>query len=68
MFFQDNALIDHWKLAEVISVDNKDNRVRDVTLRYKPEGDGKHVDKRNIIIKRSAHKISLLLPVEERNQ
>ena len=69
VFFQDNALIGHWKLAEVISVDsNKDNRVRDVTLRYKPEGDGKRVDKRNIIIKRSAHKISLLLPVEERNQ
>ena len=69
VFFQDNALIGHWKLAEVIDVDkNNDNRVRDVTLRYKSEGDCKRVGKKDIVIKRSAHRISLLLPVEERNQ
>lgn len=69
VFFQYHAMIGHWKLAEVISVaNNKDNRVRDVTLRYRQWGDCERGGKkRDVVIKRSAHRISLL-PVEERGQ
>ena len=58
----------HWKLAGVCSaVPSKDGKVRDVELRYKSLTDGKSYDgSKDLCIKRSAHRLVLVVPAEDR--
>ena len=62
-----NAVRGQWKLAEVIeAVPGKDKLVRDVTLRYKAQGPGGQYNGcRDETIKRSVHRLVVLLPKEE---
>ena len=55
-------------MAEVIeAVPGKDNKVRDVLLRYKAQHKGKeYKGQPDIQLKRSVHKLVVILPVEER--
>ena len=66
--FQDsNLLKGHWKLGEVVLADvSKDNKVRNVHIRYKPQREGVYKGDKDIVVKRSAHRIVVLLPIEER--
>ena len=68
VIFQDsNLLKGHWKMGEVISADlSKDGKVRNVHVRYKPQRDGPYKGERDIVVKRSAHRIVVILPMEER--
>ena len=51
----------------VIANKSKDEKVRNVSIRYKPRKDGPHYKGHNdIIVSRSAHRIVVILPVEER--
>ena len=56
-----------WRLAQVNEAEpGKDGRVRDVTIRYKSKTRGKgYSGQRDILIKRSVHKLAVLLPIEE---
>ena len=56
-----------WKMAVVKIADTgNDNRVRDVTLRYKNLQDGlNYTGERDICVKRSVHRLVVILPIEE---
>lgn len=62
-----NALKGNWKLAQVIFTSpGFDGKVRNVTLRYKLSIPGtKYNGQRDILIDRSVHNISVILPIEE---
>ena len=62
-----NTVRGHWRLAQVSDVlPSSDDKVRDVLLRYKQQKDDKSYHGiQDTTIKRSAHRIVLLLPVEE---
>ena len=62
-----NAIRGQWRLAQVIAVESsRDGKVRDVTLRYKLQKPGKmYTGLDDICIKRSVHRLIVLLPVEE---
>ncbi|XP_068209204.1 uncharacterized protein [Palaemon carinicauda] len=69
VLFQDsNVARGNWKLAEVLLADKgKDEKVRNVTLRYKPMKSGRtYKGERDVIVKRSAHRSVVILPIEER--
>ena len=69
VIFQDSNLIKNcWKLGEVvIAQSGKDGKVRNVSIRYKPRKDGSgYKGLKDIVITRSAHRIVVILPVEER--
>ena len=57
----------HWKLAQVCRADkSRDGKVRSVTLRYKQQGkDNTYKGVVDTEIKRSVHRLVLILPVEE---
>ena len=57
-----------WKLAEVtLAIPSKDGKVRDVELRYKNLTDDlKYNGAKDVIIKRSVHRLVLIIPAEER--
>ena len=65
---EENPVRGTWKLAEVIGVQpSTDGRVRDVTLRYKPQLDGNRYKSRpDIIIKRSVHRLVLIIEADAR--
>ena len=62
-----SSLRGQWKLAQVITADpGKDGKVRDVTLRYKNQSPGaSYSGQQDTLIKRSIHKLVILLPLEE---
>ena len=64
---EQNALKGSWKLAEVWKAHlSKDQKVRNVTLRYKLNDDTKfYKGKRDSTIERSVHNLVLILPIEE---
>ena len=65
---QDNNVVrDLWKLGQISEVKKGvDNRVRDVTVRYKNTKPGPEYQKEpDVFIKRSVHKIVIVMPVEE---
>ena len=69
VIFQDsNILKNCWKLGEaVIAESGKDGRVRNVSIRYKASKEGAgYKGQKDIVITRSAHKIVVILPVEEK--
>ena len=69
VIFQDsNILKANWKLGEIIIANKgKDNKVRNVSIRYKPKKDGPHYKgQKDVIVSRSAHRVVVILPVEER--
>ena len=69
VIFQDsNILKANWKLGEIlIANEGKDNKVRNVSIRYKPKKDGSHYKgQKDVIVSRSAHRVVVILPVEER--
>ena len=69
VIFQDsNILKANWKLGEIlIANEGKDNKVRDVSIRYKHKKDGPHYKgQKDGIVSRSAHRVVVILPVEER--
>ena len=57
-----------WKLAEITDVEpSTDGNVRDVILRYKAQTDGNtYTDQADIIIKRSVHRLVLLIEADSR--
>ena len=65
-----NTFRGNWRLGEVVEANpGKDGRVRDVVLRYKSQNKTKvYVGQPDILIKRSVHKLVVILPVEERNK
>ena len=58
----------NWKLAEVSSATpGSDGKVRDVTLRYKIQDDDTiYKGSKDMSINRSAHRLVLIVPVEDR--
>jgi len=62
------SLRGHWKLAEVCSaIPGKDGKVRDIEIRYKNQSEGACYDgSKDLTIKRSVHRLVLIVPVEER--
>ena len=67
---QDTNLIKgKWKWAKVtVAKPGRDGRVRDVTLQYKIQQPGLKYDNQDYMeIKRSVHRLVVLLPVEEQN-
>ena len=62
-----NALRGKWKLAQVVTaVPGSDNKVRNVTLRYKAVKSGVNYNgQRDTVIDRSVHNIVVIVPVEE---
>ena len=70
VIFQDaNVLKAFWKLGEIVIANKskKDEKVRNVSIRYKPRKDGPHYKGlKDIIVTRSAHRIVVILPVDER--
>lgn len=64
-----NAVRGKWKLAQVLTaVPGPDNRVRNVTLRYKVTKSGAKYDgQQDVVVCRSVHNIVVLLPVEEQS-
>ena len=68
---QDSAAIrGQWKLAEVCCIlHSKDDKVRDVELRYKSQSpETNYKGSKDIRIRRSVHRLVLLVPVEERSE
>ena len=61
------AIRGEWKLAQVIEAKpGSDGLVRDVSIRYKSQSIGnQYKGQQDIIVKRSAHRLVLLLPVNE---
>ena len=62
-----NAVRGDWRLGEVVKVTSgRDDMVRDVTVRYKLNGDGTtYQGSPNRFLKRSVHRLVVVLPVEE---
>ena len=62
-----NAIRGIWKMAQVCEVFvSRDNKVRDVSVRYTNQSpDGQYKGLQDTTVKRSAHRLVLLLPVEE---
>ena len=62
-----NAIRGQWKMAEEVEAKlRRDQLVRDVTLRYKNQGpEGQYKGSRDTLIKRSVHRLVVLLPKEE---
>ena len=62
-----NAMRGKWRLGQVVSIESsRDGRVRDVSVRYKIQKTGKvYKGQGDTVIKRSVHKLVVLLPVEE---
>jgi hypothetical protein len=68
---QDNsAFRGNWKLGQVAEVKpGKDSIIRDVAIRYKNVGPGtKYTGTQDMLIRRSVHRLVVLLPVEEQYQ
>ncbi|XP_066941064.1 uncharacterized protein [Macrobrachium rosenbergii] len=67
---ENNIVKGAWKMAEVaVAVPRSDGQVRDVTLRYKVHKPGsQYKGQTDMLIKRSAHRLIVLLPVEERGE
>ena len=63
-----NARRGNWRLAEVLEADpGKDGKVRDVILRYKSQNHGKEYQGQpDIKLKRSVHKLVVIIPAEDR--
>ena len=63
-----NAIRGVWRMAEVAAVEvGRDGKVRDVTVRYKTcTDDACYKGSKDKTMKRSAHKIVLIIPMEER--
>ena len=64
-----NSIRGHWRLAQVVAIEaSRDGKVRDVTLRHKPQKPGNnYVGQRDVCIKRSVHRLIVLLPIEDIN-
>lgn len=62
-----NVVRGKWKMGQVVDVQiGRDNKVRDVSIRYKIQKPGKQYKGQcDTIIKRSVHKLVVLLPIEE---
>ena len=65
-----NTLRGQWKLAEVCEAErSKDGKVRDVVLRYKRNnGKSDYTGTKDTKIKRSVHRLVIIVPVEERTE
>ena len=63
-----NARRGNWRLAEVLEADpGKDGKVRYVILRYKSQNHGKEYQGQpDIKLKRSVHKLVVIIPAEDR--
>ena len=61
------AIRGQWKLAQVCDIHlNDDNIVRNVSIRYKQQGPGgEYKGVQDTVIKRSAHSLVVILPIEE---
>ena len=69
VIFQDSNMIKAcWKMGEiVIANEGKDGKVRNVNIRYKPRKDGPYYNGlKDIIVSRSAHRVVVILPFEDR--
>ena len=69
VIFQDsNVIKNYWKLGEiVVAGKSKDGKVRNVSIRYKPRKEGmNYKGLKDIVVTRSAHKVVVILPVEEK--
>ena len=64
-----NSIRGHWRLVQVVAIEaSRDGKVRDVTLRHKPQKPGNnYVGQRDVCIKRSVHRLIVLLPIEDIN-
>ncbi|KAK4290852.1 hypothetical protein Pmani_028375 [Petrolisthes manimaculis] len=64
---ESNAVIGKWKLAQVVLViPGHDDKVRNVTLRYKiQKPDKKYNGEPDMLVNRSVHRLVVLLPIEE---
>ena len=62
-----NVVRGTWKLAQVVTAEvGRDGKVRDVAIRYKPQRPGiEYKGQSDIVTKRSAHRLVVLLPAEE---
>ena len=58
----------NWRLAEVVEANpGKDGRVRDVVIRYKSQNNKRFYEGQpDILLKRSVHKLVVIVPAEER--
>ena len=69
VIFQDSNLIkNYWKSGEIVIAEkSKDGKIRNVSIRYKPKKEGiNYKGQKDMIITRSAHKVVVILPVEEK--
>ncbi|XP_068245291.1 uncharacterized protein [Palaemon carinicauda] len=65
-FWHTNIVRGKWKMGQVVDTETgRDNKVRDVSIRYKIQRPGKYKGQSDTVIKRSVHKLVVLLPVEE---
>ncbi|CAC5368506.1 unnamed protein product [Mytilus coruscus] len=62
-----NSFRSNWKLGKIVEAkSSRDGVTRDVTVRYKNIGPGtKYTGTQDLLIRKSAHRIVVLLPVEE---
>lgn len=62
-----NTVVQKWKLAQIVEATPSQNgKVRNVTVRYKnPKPDMKYEGEPDMMVKRSVHKLVVLLPAEE---
>ena len=70
MLVQDNSSFrGNWKIGQVTEANaGRDGAINDVTIRYKNVGPGtKYKGVQDTLIRRSAHRLVVLLPVEEQN-
>ena len=69
VLLQESSMIrGKWRLAEVCeAAAGKDGNVRDVKVRYKPQNDSKeYTGCKDIVVNRSAHRLVIILPLEEK--
>ena len=69
MVVDKNMIRSSWKLAQVCEVfESRDKVVRDVSIRYKNQGpDAEYRGTQDTVVRRSAHRLILILPVEEQS-
>ena len=62
-----NSIRGQWKMAEVIEIESsRDEKVRDVTIRYKLQKSGiAYKGQPDVCIRRSVHRLVVLVPIEE---